>query len=97
MLKRTGQCVKNYVHILWFIFQPSPSVIISGINMNVKFTVIYLNGMDDEISLQYGTIGNIDKQTHCQNVPNASNTFRMEQMYIIRQIYTLKVIKQVPR
>lgn len=53
--------------------------------------------MDDEISLQYGTIGNIDKQTHCQNVPNASNTFRMEQMYIIRQIYTLKVNKQVPR
>lgn len=58
---------------------------------------IYLNEMDDEISLQYGTIGNIDKQTHCQNVPNASNTFRMEQMYIIRQIYTLKVKKQVPR
>lgn len=53
--------------------------------------------MDDEISLQYGTIGNIDKQTLCQNVPNASNTFRMEQMYIIRHIYTLKVIKQVPR
>lgn len=55
--------------------------------------------MDDEISLQYGTrpIGNIDKQTHCQNVPNASNTFRMEQMYIIRQINTLNVKKQVPR
>lgn len=38
--------------------------------------------MDDEISLQYGTIGNIYKQTHCQKcserikyIPNGTNVY----------------------
>lgn len=42
--------------------------------------------MDDEISLQHRTIGNKDKQNHCQNVPNASDTFRMEHVYKMSNI-----------